>query len=105
MLVTFSCPAYANITMFGDIAVRLIKMMGHSGTVPSALLAEEIHDARMRLEAAVKAEAQTTESTKAQQRGDDEEPPVSLSQRALPLIELLKAAEKDQCDLMWRSGT
>lgn len=105
MLVTFSCPAHANITMFGDIAVRLIRMMGHSGTVPSALLAEEIHDARVRLEAAVQAETQTTETTKAQQRGDDEEPAIPLSKRALPLIGLLKAAEKAQCDLMWRSGT
>ena len=28
MLVTFSCPAYADITMFGDSAVRLLKLMG-----------------------------------------------------------------------------
>ena len=34
MLVTFSCPAYANIMMFGDVAVRLLELMGHSGTVP-----------------------------------------------------------------------
>jgi hypothetical protein len=31
MLVTFSCPAYANITMFGDVAVHLLELMGHSG--------------------------------------------------------------------------
>ena len=42
MLVTFSCPAYADITMFGDVAIRLLKMMGHSGTVPSALLAADV---------------------------------------------------------------
>ncbi len=52
MLVTFFCPAYANITMFGDVAVRLLKMMGHSGTVPSALLAENVPAALGRLEAA-----------------------------------------------------
>ena len=40
MLVTFSCPAYADITMFGDVAVRLLQLMGHSGTVPGALLAD-----------------------------------------------------------------
>ncbi len=34
MPVTLFCPAYANITMFGDVAVRLLKLMGHSGTVP-----------------------------------------------------------------------
>jgi hypothetical protein len=30
MLVTFTTKAYANITMFGDVAVTLLKMMGHS---------------------------------------------------------------------------
>ena len=53
MLVTFSCKAYPNITMFGDVAVRLLKMMGHSGTVPSAILAADIPAAVAKLEAAV----------------------------------------------------
>lgn len=33
MLITFRCRSYANVTMFGDIALEMIKMMGHSGTV------------------------------------------------------------------------
>jgi hypothetical protein len=64
MLVTFTCKAYADITLFGNVAVSLLRLMGHSGTVPGALL-------------------------------------VRLSQRALPLIELLEAAVKDECDVMW----
>ena len=59
MLVTFSCPAYADITMFGDVAVRLIKLMGHSGTVPGALLAADVQAALARLEAAVEADTQS----------------------------------------------
>jgi len=39
-LVTFSCPAYADITMFGDVAVRLLELVGYSGTVPGDLLAD-----------------------------------------------------------------
>ena len=39
MLVTFTTSAYANITMFGDVALHLLKLMGHSATVPGALLA------------------------------------------------------------------
>ena len=42
MLITFSSSAYANITMFGAVALRLLKQMGHSATVPGALLAEDI---------------------------------------------------------------
>ena len=50
MLVTFSCPVYANITMFGDVAVRLLKLMGHSGTTPGALLADDVPAALERLD-------------------------------------------------------
>lgn len=50
MLVTFSCPAYGKITLFGDVALKLLKMMGHSQTVPGALLADDIPAALTRLE-------------------------------------------------------
>jgi hypothetical protein len=96
MLVTFSTPAYADITMFGDVAVRLIKLMGHSGTVPSALLAEDMPAALARLEADVTA----SEPTPVAEQNDDEEA-VSLAQRALPLIELLRAAAKANVNVMW----
>jgi hypothetical protein len=42
MLVTFRTAAYADLLMFGDSAVHLLKLMGHSGTVPSALVAEDV---------------------------------------------------------------
>jgi hypothetical protein len=53
MLVTFTSKAYADITMFGDIAVTLLKMMGHSGTVPGAILAADLPAALSRLTAAI----------------------------------------------------
>jgi hypothetical protein len=56
MLVTFTTKAYANITMFGDVAVTLLKMMGHSGTVPGAILAADVPAALSRLTAAIDAE-------------------------------------------------
>jgi hypothetical protein len=39
--------------MFGDVALHMLKLMGHSATVPGALLAEDISAALQRLEAAV----------------------------------------------------
>jgi hypothetical protein len=42
MLITFQTKAYANITMFGDVAIALLKLMGHSGTVPGALMADDV---------------------------------------------------------------
>ena len=104
MLVTFTCPAYADITMFGDVAIRLLKMMGHSATVPGALAAEDIRPALDRLVAAVRAEEESAEPA-ASGGDDDNEPAVSLSHRALPLIELLKAAAEKPCSVMWDSNS
>jgi hypothetical protein len=85
-------------TMFGEVAVQLLKMMGHSGTVPSALLAKDISQALARLEAALAgAPAATAE---ARDEGD-ETPKVSLHQRAYPLIELLARAAQANCDVLW----
>jgi hypothetical protein len=104
MLVTFSCPAYADITMFGDVAVRLLKLMGHSGTIPSALLAEDVPAALERLHAAVETAGQMPLPEESGHI-DDEEPPVNLSHRALPLLELLGAAKKAKCNVMWDSNS
>jgi hypothetical protein len=103
MLVTFSSDAYPEFTMFGDVAIRLIKMMGHSGTVPSAILAEDIPAALARLQAALASDAQSPEAPAAAE-GEDEEPAVSLSHRAYSLIEMLKAAIKADCNVMWDSN-
>jgi hypothetical protein len=103
MLVTFSCPAYADITLFGDVAIRLLKLMGHSGTVPSALLAEDVPAARERLQSAVAAAGQMPLPEESEHT-DDEEQAVNLSHRALPLLELLKAAQKAKCNVMWDSN-
>jgi hypothetical protein len=100
MLVTFSCTAYADIIMFGDVAVRLLKLMGHSGTVPGALRAEDVQQALERLEAAVEPDKQSSPAQGSVQ-GEDDEPAVTLAHRALPLIELLKAAAKEECNVMW----
>ena len=52
MLVRFDSDV-GGFTMFGDIAVQLLKMMGHSGTVPSAIVAKDIPPALKRLQAAL----------------------------------------------------
>ena len=49
MLVTFSCDVYPNTTYFGDVAQTLFKMMGQSGNVPGAILAEDVPKALERL--------------------------------------------------------
>lgn len=105
MLVTFKTEAYPSITMFGDVALALLKLMGHSGNVPGALMPEDIPDALERLEAGVAANPGAPLDPHGE-KGDDEEgdrPHVSLASRALPLIELLRAAKADNKLVMWES--
>ena len=105
MLVTFSCEAYSNTTYFGDVAQTLLHMMGKSGNVPGAILAEDVPAALTRLQSAIeklKAESPVKPSGKRDSEQEDwQEKPVTLAHRALPLIELLSAAEKARCNVMW----
>jgi hypothetical protein len=102
MLVTFRTKSYPNITMFGDVAKQLLGLMGHSGTVPSALKAEDVPATLARLEAAIE-QRRAVDAAEADQRDYDAQPKVTLSQRALPLLELLRAAAKHRADVMWDS--
>jgi hypothetical protein len=105
MLVTFRTKAYASITMFGDVAKQLLTLMGHSGTIPSAIKAEDVPTALARLETAIaQRQAADAAEARADDRGrDDDDAPrkVTVSQRALPLLELLRAAAANQSDVMW----
>ena len=105
MLVTFKTEVYANITMFGEVAVTLLKLMGHSGTIPGALLAEDVPAALARLKAAAAEHPETpldpTTGTGPRDEGDERH--VSLGHRALPLIQLLEAAESAKANVMWES--
>jgi len=103
MLVTFRTNAWGNITMFGDVAVALLKMMGHSGTVPSALLARDIPAALARLKQQLASRGE--EVYAGTPSGDDDaEKPVGLALRAYPLIEMLSAAAEQEADVMWQAG-
>ncbi len=102
MLVTFRSKAYADITLFGDIAISLLKLMGHSGTVPGAILAEDVPAALDRLHKAVEANPSAAADAPGNVQDDDSgERTVNLAHRALPLIELLTAAATEKCDVMW----
>jgi len=98
MLVTFTTNAYADITMFGDVALALLKMMGQSATVPGAILAEDVPAALGRLTAAIEAEKGSAPA----KDEDADEPVVSMAHRALPLINLLAAAARAETYVTWK---
>jgi hypothetical protein len=101
MLITFSTKHYADIIMFGDVGLSMLKMMGQSGTVPSAIKAEDVPTALANLQTSLK--NQTEPEPKPEDiKNDDEAPVISINQRALPLIELLTIAAKENSDVMWK---
>jgi hypothetical protein len=104
MLVKFHTQSFADITMFGDVAIKLLHMMGHSGTVPSALSADDVAPALKQLTEALaghKAANPDDESIGDDFQGDPIERPVGLAQRAFPLVELLPAAAAAGQTVMW----
>ena len=98
MLVKFTTDAHADITMFGDVALAMLKMMGHSATVPGAILAADVPAALNKLTAAIEAQQ---EPAPVEAQDDEDEPVVSMAHRAMPLIDLLNAAAKAECNVMW----
>ena len=100
MLVKFDSEA-GSFTMTGDIAVQLLKAMGHSGTVPSAILAADIPGALARLKAAVATSPSGATASDSDDK-DRKEVQVSLQQRAFPLIDLLTRAAETGAEVMWK---
>ena len=91
--------------MFGDVAVTLLKMAGHSGTIPSAMHAADIPPALARLKQALAAAGPEAARKPSGRPGDeDADTPVALRLRAYPLIQLLSAAAEQECDVTWETG-
>lgn len=108
MLITFKSAAGADVIMFGDIARKLVAIVGKDPQDGKGIVTvEQLPDAIARLRAAI-------EEDKARRAGqaqdDDEEPdperrgmaaPVSLAQRAWPLLDLLEASQKEGVPVVW----
>ena len=75
---------------------HLIRIMGHSGVVPSSIIAANVPTALARLKNATQSESGVPPPERISDVQDKEshEQSVSLKNRALPLIELLSAAVK-----------
>ena len=95
VFITFHSKAVGDFMMSGEIAISLLKKMGHSGTVPSAIMSEDIPQALEKLKAAISIEPVEAAVS------DGDEPTVSLSRRAYPLIKMLEASIAEHCEVMW----
>jgi len=103
VLVTFKTSAYADITMFGDAAEALLKLMGQSGNVPGAIMAADVASALQTLKTNLSEQPEKEAAAETDQLDDDEERQnrVALSTRAIPLMELLEAAAAAYENVIW----
>ena len=106
-LVVFRSKVAADITMFAENARRIFEIIGRPESARGVITAAQVPDALQRLTAAVNEEKEQhrlaagraaddeSDSKGAQARG------VTFSQRAFPLIEMLRAAQKKGADVTW----
>jgi len=109
MIVNFST-RFDRLTMFSEPALTLLRMLGHSATLPGAMLAAELPAALARLRAALELSGHVPspapppgQHQDAEDRRDDERL-VDLSTRAVPLISMIERAIAGRSDLMWDRG-
>jgi len=113
MLVQFKSPATETITMFGDAAVQLLKLMGATGRVPGGLGEDDVPPALQRLESAVEDMKARTNADTPARPADNEDwatdedkdlhraPPITLETRAVPLLSLMKRAAAAKAPVTW----
>lgn len=100
MLVRFKSDV-GGFTSFGDVAVKLLRMAGHSGTVPGAIPADGVAEALRRLETALDEVAPAPAERADGDEGEEGERPVTLRQRAYPMLDMLRRAAAEECGVMW----
>ena len=106
VIVKFSS-RFGQLTMHGEAAVALLRGMGHTGTVPGAILAADLPAALSRLERALESMGDSNPvpvPPPASPDDEDErerEPVITLRKRAVPFLDLLRTAIARDSDLMW----
>ena len=111
MLVTFRSTATESITMFQDVAVQLLKLMGATGRIPGALGPDDVGPALQKLELATEqiragthvtpARPADNEDSQSEDEDEEREPPVDIATRAVPLLSIMKRAAAAHAELVW----
>lgn len=109
-LVVFRSKAAGEIFMFAETARRIFAILGKEESARGVISTEQIPEALARLTAAVEEErAQLQEARRAAEQAERRGEPmaenaaqaISLGQRAHPLLEMLRAAHKQNVDVTW----
>lgn len=99
MPITFKTKSYADITMLNETAEAMLRMMDFGDVIPGAIAAKDVGKALSNLQQCLAVES----SEKDLEVSDDaeDEPMITLSTRALPLLALLQAASANGDNVSW----
>ena len=93
--------------MHGEAARALLAGMGHTGSVPGAILAADLPAALAHLERTLASNGSSvpvpppTPPPGARAERPEHDPPVTLATRAVPFVAMLRAAIARGSDLVW----
>lgn len=99
MLIEIQGEHTGSITMFGNVAVTLLKMMGQSGKQEGALREEDVPEALNSLRKALQSAPDQSSDDK-NSDGDDDS--VGIKTRAAPLIKMLEESVDKGGYVMWK---
>ncbi|MBL8446456.1 MAG: DUF1840 domain-containing protein [Zoogloeaceae bacterium] len=108
MLITFKSAACADILMFGQAAGELLKLVGKDGEAATGIITvAQLPDAIVRLQAAIEADRARREGPPVDEEAAQESgqtgmaAPVSLAQRAFPLLSMMEESLKEDTPVTW----
>jgi hypothetical protein len=107
-IVIFKSAATADVIYFGDVARRMMELMGKDPDVKGIVTVEQLPEAITRLKAAIEEDkerhrrlVQEEERSTEAAEGGGSRPAVSLTQRALPLLAMLEESLAGKKPVMW----
>ena len=108
MIVIFQSQAAGDVMMFGDVAYKMMEIIGKEAVAKGIVTVEQLPDAIACLKAAVSDDKARHANLREEDLPAFEEAPdgtkrsyVSLARRAIPLIELLEWSLKKKVPVTW----
>jgi hypothetical protein len=108
MIVTFKSAACADVIYFGDVAQRMMDLMGKEAADKGIVTVEQLPEAIARIKAAIAADKERhrqhvleDEPGTEADPGGGNRPRVSLTQRALPLLAMLEESLAEKKPVVW----
>ncbi len=101
MLYTFKSKAAANLIMLQANAERVLEIIGKDNSPKGILLPEHMASAIAKLEAAMTQEDAALQAARAAGQPAPRADAVSLRQRAVPFIDMLRRCHKAGKEIVW----